>query len=70
MTSTGKNWSVGKGAGRNGRAEKLWRVGKSEEVGFKTRKKLITRKRECSARVERSRANDCGEVMRVRSKRT
>ena len=30
---------------RNGRAEKLWRVGKSEEVSFKARKKLITRKR-------------------------
>ena len=26
------------------RAEKLWRVGKSEEVGFKARKKLIARK--------------------------
>ena len=39
---------------RNGRAEKLWRVGKSEEVGFKERKKLITRKRECCARVGRS----------------
>ena len=52
----------------DGRAEKLWRVGKSEEVGFKARKKLITRKRECSARVERSRANDCGGVVCVRSK--
>ena len=40
--STGSNWPVGKGAGRNGRAGKLWRVGKSEEVGFKARKKLIT----------------------------
>ena len=38
--------AVGKEAGRNGRAEKLWRVGKTEEVGFKARKKLITRKRE------------------------
>ena len=56
------------GAGRNGRAEKLWRVGKSEEVGFKARKKLITRKRECSARVGRSRADDRGGVMCVRSK--
>ena len=27
-------------------------VGKNEEVGFKARKKLITRKRECSARRE------------------
>ena len=32
------------------------------------RKKMITRKRECSARVERSRADDCGGVVRVRSK--
>ena len=56
-TSTGYNWPVGKGAGRNGRAEKLWRVGKSEEMGFQTRKKLITRKREGSARVGRSRAD-------------
>ena len=38
-------------------------VGKSEEVGFKARKKLITRKRECSARVGRSRADDCVEVV-------
>ena len=29
------------GAGKNGKAEKLWRIGKSEEVGFKARKKLI-----------------------------
>ena len=28
---------------KDGKAEKLWRVGKSEEVGFKARKKLITR---------------------------
>ena len=31
---------------RNGRAGKFWRVGKSEEVGFKARKKLMTRERE------------------------
>ena len=68
VTSTGYNWPVGKGAGRNGRAEELWRVGKSEEVGFKARKQLITRKRECSARVGRSRADDCGRVVCVRSK--
>ena len=43
-------------------------VGKSEEMGFKAGKKLITRKRECSARVGRSRADDCGEVVCVRSK--
>ena len=54
--------AVGKGARRNGRAGKLWRVGKSKEMGFKARKKLIARKRECSARVERSRADDCGRV--------
>ena len=53
---------------RHERAEKLWRVGKSEEVGFKTRKKLITRKRECSTRVGRSRADECGRVVCVRSK--
>ena len=47
---------------------KLWRVGKSEEVGFKARKKLITRKRECSARVRRSKADDCDGVVCVRSK--
>ena len=57
-----------KGEGRNGRAEKLWRVGKSEKVGFKARKKLIARKRECSARVGRNRADDCGGVVCVRSK--
>ena len=57
---------VGKGAERNGRAGKLWRVGKSKEVGFKARKKLIARKRECSARV-RSRDDDCGGVVCVRS---
>ena len=59
---------VGKGAGRHGRAEKLWRVGKSEEVGFEARKKLITRERECSVRVGRSRADDYGGVVCVRSK--
>ena len=46
----------------------MWRVEKSKEVGFKARKKLITRKRECSARVGRSRADDCGGVVCVRSK--
>ena len=43
-------------------------VGKSEDMGFKARKKLITRKRECSARVRMSRADDYGEVVCVRSK--
>ena len=55
-------------AERHGRAEKLWRVGESEEMGFKARKKLITRKRECSVRVGMSRADDCGGVVGVRSK--
>ena len=68
VTSTGLNWPVAKGAGRNGRAGKLWRVRNSKEVGFKARKKLIARKRECSARVGRSRAGDCGGVVCVRSK--
>ena len=30
-------------------------------MGFKARKKMITRKRECSVRVGRRRADDCGE---------
>ena len=34
-------------------------------MGYKARKKLITRKRECSARVGRSRAGDCGGVVCV-----
>ena len=42
-------------------------VGESNEVGFKARKKLITRKRECSARVGRGRVGDCGGVVCVRS---
>ena len=36
-------------------------------MGFKARQKLITRKRECSARVGRSKAVDCGGVMCVRT---
>ena len=32
-------------------------------MGLKARKKLITRKRECSARVGRSRADDYGGVV-------
>ena len=43
-------------------------VGKNEEVSFKAQKKLITRKRECSERVGRSRADDCCGVVCVRSK--
>ena len=42
-------------------------VGKSKEVGFKARKKLLARKRECSARVGRSRAGDYSGVVCVRS---
>ena len=34
-------------AGKYGRAEKLWRVGKSEKVGFKGHKKPIA-ERECA----------------------
>ena len=34
------------GAGKDGKAEKLWRVGNSEEVRFKARKKLIAGERE------------------------
>ena len=41
----------------------LWKVGKSKDVGFKARKKLIARKRECSTRVGRSRAGDCSRVV-------
>ena len=48
-------------------SRELWRVEKSKEEGFKAGKKLIARKRECSARVERSRAGDCSGVVRVRS---
>ena len=43
-------------------------VGNSEEMGFKARKKLITRMIECSARVGRSRADDFGGVVCVRGK--
>ena len=53
---------------KDGRAEKLWKVRKSEEVGFKARKKLITRERECFTRVGRGKADDCGGVVFVRSK--
>ena len=54
-----------KGAGRNERAGKLWRVGNIKEVGFKAWKKLIARKRECSARVGGSTADVCGKVHRT-----
>ena len=49
-----KDWlelAGGKGAGKGGKAEKLWRVGKSEKVGFKVRKKLIGGERKCLKRV-------------------
>ena len=55
----------GRGAGKDGKADKLWKVGKSEEVGFKARKKLITRERECFTRVGRSRADDSDGVVCV-----
>ena len=48
-------------------AGKLRRVGKSKEVGVKSRKKLIARKRECSARVGRSAVGDCGRVVYAQS---
>ena len=57
-----------KGSWKDGKADILWRVGKSEEVDFKARKKLITGERECFTRVGRSRAEDCGGVVCVRSK--
>ena len=34
-----------KGAGKDGEAEKLWKVGKSVKSGFKARKKLIAGER-------------------------
>ena len=37
-------------------------------MGVKARMKLITRKREYSARMGRSKADDCGGVVCVRSK--
>ena len=59
---------AGREAGKDGKAEKLWRVGKSEKVGFKARKKLTAGERKCFKRVERSRTDDCGGVVCVRSK--
>ena len=50
------------------KAEQLCRVGKIEKVGFKARKKLISRQRKCFKRVERSRTDDCGGVGCVGSK--
>ena len=66
-----KNWlklAGREGAGKDGKAEKLWRVGKSGEVGFKARKKLNAEERMCFRRVGRSRTDDCGRVACVRSK--
>ena len=48
-------------------SREIMEVGKSKELGFKARKKLIARKRECSTRVGRSRAGDCRRVVCVRS---
>ena len=52
------NWPVGKGAGKDGRAEELWRVEKNEEVGFESRKKLITRERERQTDSDRDRETE------------
>ena len=41
------------GAGKDGKAEILWRVGKSETVGFKARRKLVAGERKCFKRVRR-----------------
>ena len=56
------------GAGKDGKAEILWRVGKSEKVGFKARKKLIAGERKCSKRVGRSKISDWDGAVCVRSK--
>ena len=56
------------GARKDEKAEKLWRVGKSERVGFKARKKLIVGERKCFKRVGSSTTDDCSEVVFVRSK--
>ena len=45
-----------KGAGRDGKADKLWMIGKSENVGSKTGKKLIAGEIKFSKRVERGRS--------------
>ena len=64
MIKTGQS---GKEQGEPGE-QRNYGVGKSKEVSFKARKKLITRKRECSARVGRNRADNCGAVVCVSSK--
>ena len=46
-------------AGKDRKAEKLWRVEESEKVGSKAGKKLIAGDRKCFKRVRRSRTNDC-----------
>ena len=56
------------GAGKDGKAEQLWRAGKIEKVGFKARKKLIAGERDRFKGLEGSRADDCGGVECVRSK--
>ena len=55
------------GAGKNGKAEKLRRVGKMKKMSFSARKKLIAGKRKGFKRAGRSRTDDCGEVVYVRS---
>ena len=54
------------GAGKNGKAEKSWRVGKSESVDLKARKKLTAGERKCFKRVGGNRIEDCGGVVCVR----
>ena len=66
-----KDWL--KQAGREaaekaGKAERLWRIVKSEKVGFKERKKLISGERKCFKMERRSRTGDTGGVVCVRSK--
>ena len=56
------------GGEKVGKAERLWRVRKSEKVGFKAGKKLIAGERKCCKRVGRSRTSDCGGAVCVRSK--
>ena len=54
------------GAGKHGKGEELWMVGKSGKIGFNARKKLIVGDK-CFRRVERNATDDCG-VVRAMSK--
>ena len=56
-----RNWlklASQEGAEKVGKAEKLWRIRKSEKVGFKAQKKLIVGERKCPKRMGRSRSSD------------